>query len=65
MGYGTLLFSSLVLISVSVVFSSEFWRYIAAAMVVKFIIMIELTGLRAVERESEQQNSDATTRQSL
>lgn len=65
MGFGTLVFSSLVFISVSDFLKFVCWRYIVAATICKVILMIELTGLRAVERKSEQQDSGAIAPQSL
>ena len=62
---GTLVFSSLTFITAYDFLNFVFWRYIAAATVCKIIIMIELTGMRAVESRSEQQPGGHSTGQSL
>ena len=63
--FGTLIFSSLTFISVFDFLNYVFWRYIAAATVCRIILMVELTGLRAVERKSEQQSGEGINYQSL
>ena len=65
MVFGTLIFSSLTFISVFDFLNYVFWRYIAAATVCRIILMVELTGLRAVKRKSEQQSGEGINCQSL
>ena len=65
MVFGTLIFSSLTFISVFGFLNNIFWRYIAAATVCRIILMVDLTGLRAVERKSEQQNGEGCNCQAL
>ena len=63
--FGLLIFSSLTFISVFDFLNHVFWRYLAAAAVCRIILMVELTGLRAVERKIEQQSGEGSNRQSL
>ena len=59
--FGTLIFSSLTFISIIEFLNYVFWRYILAAAVCRLLLMIELTGLRAVQRKLEQQTSGGNT----
>ena len=53
--FGTIIFSSLTFISVVEFTNYVFWRYIVAAAVCRLILMVELTGLRFVQRRSKQE----------
>ena len=59
--FGTIIFSSLAFISVFEFLNFVFWRYILAAAVCRLILMVELTGLRAVQRRFEQQANGGST----
>ena len=59
--FGTVIFSSLAFISIIEFLNYVFWRYILAAAVCRLFLMIELTGLRAVQREFEQQSKGGNT----
>ena len=53
--FGTVIFSALTFISIIDFMNYVFWRYILAAGICRLISMVELTGLRAVQRKCEQQ----------
>ena len=55
--FGILIFSSLTFISVVEFTNYVFWRYILAAGICRLILMVELTGLRTVQRKCEQQGN--------
>ena len=59
--FGTLIFSSLTFISIIEFLNYVFWRYILAAAVCRLVLMVELTGLRAVQRRLEQQANGGNT----
>ena len=59
--FGTLIFSSLSFISIIEFLNYVFWRYLLAAAVCRLVLMVELTGLRAVQRRLEQQASGGNT----
>ena len=59
--FGTVIFSALAFISIIDFLNYVFWRYILAAAVCRLVLMIELTGLRAVQREFEQQAKGVNT----
>ena len=63
--FGSLIFSSLTFVSVFDFPNYILWRCIAAATVYRFILMVELTGLRAVERNSAQPSGEDSNFQSL
>ncbi|MCJ1471853.1 hypothetical protein MMC13_000494 [Lambiella insularis] len=52
--FGTLIFASLSFVTVYDFMNYVLWRYIMATVVCRVILMIELTGLRAVKRELEE-----------
>jgi len=59
--FGTVIFSSLAFISVIEFLNYVFWRYLLAAAVCRLILMVELTGLRAVQRRFERQANGGST----
>lgn len=61
MVFGTVIFSSLTLISLIEFLDYVFWRYILAAAVCRLILMVELTGLRSVQRRCEQRDDGGST----
>lgn len=59
--FGTVIFSALAFISIIDFLNYVFWWYILAAAVCRLVLMIELTGLGAVQREFEQQDKGGNT----
>ncbi len=59
--FGTVIFSSSISVSVIEFLNYVFWRYILAAAICRLILMVELTGLRSVQRRSEQHDNGRST----